>query len=842
MNALPPGPVLPFAGFLEVLRSKGYGVGLNEHFALAQLLDRWDRTHAEELADAIAALVGRNEEEAQGIRQLFVEIYLELPAAREEPAASTVAPPTVRRRIWLLAPALALAVIAVAVWRFPQTPTPAATQTTPAPVVVPSPVPGPPPVVTPVELPPPAAPKLPDPPRRVEWQLAAQITGAVFLAALAIFWALKSRHATRKWLRETWASALAALPGPYHFDLVLRDPTGHLPRADVEDAATILGRTFTPDAQARQLDVRRSVRMTLRRGMLPQLVFKPRRTAQSILVFQDICQEMRIWQPKIDTFLADLVRQGVPLERWYFDGDPRRVADRPFRATVRIDAVIRARPGSPVLMVSTGSGIEPSLATGDLDWLQALRGALRKSWLTPVTDLHVWPAAFNDLTARTPDLNVWPMTRLGLSRAARDLAGLDSEPADRLRSHLLDAGMVTDDDVERMKRLASVVPHPTPELLEVLRRKFAPDVPDAAVLPLLSENGSPSAPVIRMSDEEVRRCLAAVRLETPQLEAAVRQTIIGVLSDSEPTAGSAAHQRWQLSVALQRIQLADIAKTDASESLATIKTLAASPIWEEVRLAARRLPASPAFARHLDAAIGGSRDQAAPPPGAEAFAAAPQPWSWPGLREIVPAAMAASILFGAGLLIRAFPARALDHRQDAYQLSYITGPPAQLELRFRGDAAGLPRTVPVMRDAAPFVGADGGVAIPATGSAVIPLASGDTGHYYQARAVLPAGNLAVSNAVWVPSDTAVVVSIDASPWANVTIQQDQLTIAAQPTPFSAALVPGTYTLRLENGGVTQPTTQTIQVTPANRVFRFTMPGFDPSGKAAELSRPPATQK
>jgi hypothetical protein len=395
---------------------------------------------------------------------------------------------------------------------------------------------------------------------------------------------------------------------------------------------------------------------------------------------------------------------------------------------------------------------------------------------------------------------------------------------------------VTDDDIERMKRLASVVPHPTPELLEVLRRKFAPDVPDAAVLPLLFEGGSPSAPVIRMSDEEVRRSLAAVRLETPQLEAAVRQTIIGVLSDSEPAAGSAAHQRWQLSVALQRIQLADVTKTDASESLATIKTLAASPIWEEVRLAARRLPASPAFAGRLDAAIGASGDHAAPPPGAEAFAAAPQPWSWPGLREIVPATMAAAILFGAGLLVRAFPARALDHRQDAYQLSYIAGPPAQLELGFRGDAAGLPRRVPVLRDTAPFGGGDGGVTIPGTGSAVIPIASGDTGHYYQARAVLPAGNLAVSNAVWVPSDTAVVVSIDASPWANVTIQQDQLTIAA-PTPFSAALVPGTYTLRLENGGVTQPTTQTIQVTPANRVFRFTMPGFDPSGKAAELSRP-----
>ena len=50
--------VLPFTGFLEILRSKGYGVGLNEHVALANLLAHWDRTHAEEFGDAVAALIG----------------------------------------------------------------------------------------------------------------------------------------------------------------------------------------------------------------------------------------------------------------------------------------------------------------------------------------------------------------------------------------------------------------------------------------------------------------------------------------------------------------------------------------------------------------------------------------------------------------------------------------------------------------------------------------------------------------------------------------------------------------------------------------------------------------
>ena len=344
---------LPFDGFLELLRSKGYGVSLHEHFALASLLERWDRTHAEEFGDALAALVARNEEEVLGIRRLFGEVYLAPPLP--SPAAVTPAPRRtfVQRWMWSLAPIAAAAIVAATLWTIYHRPPPAP----PPPVETRAPIAaaGPQPVLAPVVLPPPPAPVLPDPPRRVERGLAAEIVLAAFLAVLAMFWALKTRQTTRTWLRDTWASALAALPGPYHFNLILRDPPTRLPRTDVEDAATILGRSFTPDVQARQLDVPRSLRLTLRHGLLPQLVFRPRRTAQTILVFQDVSQEMLIWRPKVDTFLGDLVRQGVPLERWYFDGDPRRVATvRTVRRAVRSRHA--RRPTSPVLIVSAGSG------------------------------------------------------------------------------------------------------------------------------------------------------------------------------------------------------------------------------------------------------------------------------------------------------------------------------------------------------------------------------------------------------------------------------------------------------------------------------------------------------
>jgi hypothetical protein len=104
------------------------------------------------------------------------------------------------------------------------------------------------------------------------------------------------------------------------------------------------------------------------------------------------------------------------------------------------------------------------------------------------------------------------------------------------------------------------------------------------------------------------------------------------------------------------------------------------------------------------------------------------------------------------------------------------------------------------------------------------------------RANLPQGNLAVSNAVWVPSDQALLVSIDALPWANVTLRNDQSTIGPQATPFSASLLPGRYQLHFDNGGVTAPMDQVIDVSPANRAFRFTMPGFNAAQTATQLAR------
>jgi predicted Ser/Thr protein kinase len=85
-----------------------------------------------------------------------------------------------------------------------------------------------------------------------------------------------------------------------------------------------------------------------------------------------------------------------------------------------------------------------------------------------------------------------------------------------------------------------------------------------------------------------------------------------------------------------------------------------------------------------------------------------------------------------------------------------------------------------------------------------------------------------------------LVSLNALPWARVRIVPAGEAAAAIETgplitPCVVDLLPGSYTIELENGGLTPPSKRSIQVGdgPTN-AFVFTMPSFDP-GRAASLA-------
>jgi len=821
--------LLPFDEFLVLLRARGYSVGVNEHLSLARLLARWPGTSSPEFGDALAALLARNEDEVSGIRRLYDQFYAPPAETRiddgTDDSSSGGGPrERLRARTWLIAVAAAILIVALGVWGYyGRLPAP--------PGVPPQPAPTPPPAATAtaVTVPPPTPPVLPKPLERVERRFAAELFAATFLLVLGLAWAAKTRDTKRRWLREVWSAALARLPAPYHFTPVLRDRSVRLPRADVEDAATILGRTVMIHAHTRQLDVGRTVRQTIRSGLLPRLMFKPRRNAPLILVFQDVSSEMRPWRDKIDAFLRDLARQGVPLERWYFDADLRRVSDRPLPGNVDIETVLRHRPNAPTLVVSSGGGLD-ALPAGDARWLKALADRTGRTWLTPVSDSRLWPERL-----RTLPIHVWPMTRRGLAQAARDLVGIDAEPAPQVLREIEAEGMVTTDDIERMKRLVSLVPHPRPELIEVLRRRFAPDIPDAVVLHLFAETHQPSTAVLRLPDAVVRQAAESMRQDTPRLEAMARRLLLQVLRDSEPASGSTAHQRWQLAVALQELALADLDGRDPSTIIERLSTLAQGPIWEDVRRLVRLAPADPQRSRRLDAAMrAGGRDEAPVTIPADAAGAA-LPWTWPAYRELAPALVSGAAVLAIAWRFGFLPVRALSNVTDAYQIDVVdTAAAAASQLRVRLDAAApaaVPRQVTLYQDQNVY---RDGIGVSDAGTTV-QLAAGDGGHYYQARATLPEGNLATSPPVWIQSERLLTVLIDASPWANVSIAGPAGTIASQATPFSAALEPGVYRLRLDNGGLTPPMDQQITVSRANEVFRFTMPGFNPDSVANQLS-------
>jgi len=151
----------------------------------------------------------------------------------------------------------------------------------------------------------------------------------------------------------------------------------------------------------------------------------------------------------------------------------------------------------------------------------------------------------------------------------------------------------------------------------------------------------------------------------------------------------------------------------------------------------------------------------------------------------------------------------------------------QLSVAIKAAGTEVPRTVDLYQGEQLF---RSGIILSGNSPAVVPLTSADTGKYYQARGTLSEGNLALSSYVWVTSDQLSFVLIDALPWANVTIAGNGTTTSPEQTPFTAALIPGTYQLRFDNPNLSPPSTlnQALTVPAAGNLVRVTMPGFDPA--------------
>lgn len=827
-------PTLPFSEFLDALRDRGLGVGLHEYVAAGRLLDRWNETNRDELRNSLAALVARDEDEVRAIRALFEEFY---PGDEADPDVTPVR--SRPRRVWSVSlagnPALwAAAVLVVALaaastlaWqRLQRQAWPAVTSPLEPPVAaVARPIPGTTRFETSLDasIAEPPAVNLPAPPTRLDRRMLASLGVGAFALVVLPLWARRMRAATRTWTRHAWSAALAALPGPFHGSFVLKDLETRLPRADIEEAATILGRssrTPTTDQRSGKLDVERSLRRTLAAGMQPHLVFRPRQVVRPILVLQDVSQPMRVHARRVDGLCRDLGRQGIALERWFFEGDVARVSPRRHGAGTPLEAVLRRRHEGPVLILSTGHRAAASLASADQEWASALRRQSRRAWVNPVPDPALWPAALQRVPAPVVSL-----TRAGLLQAARWLTQ-DDRTAFRQVSRA--PRVVTDDHVRQLRRLASLVPHPTVDVLELLRQRFAPEIPESAVLHTVGHGTLSGDAPFRMTDDEIRSLLAEIRATQPALERRVREYLLKVLEDSRPSAGSAAFQRWEAARALQQVPLAELSGRDASTALQTLRRLRQGPLWEEVGEMIARLPPTGRVTTPLRAsAVAGGHETAPPGFRGHVTGAPPAPFHWraPGWRAAALATAAATLVVGAAAASRAV-VLATEHRHNAYFLDYVEpqgANPGVLRIRKNPAMPDVPDSVQVYGNASSPISSITLAGDPVT----IPIPPSSRAVVYQVRAPLPTGALALSNTTWAP---ALLVVIDARPWAHVTLSSAGAGVApfTQTTPFRIRLPAGTYQVELRSDdSAAAPATDTMVVAATGpREFSFTMPGFD----------------
>jgi hypothetical protein len=712
----------PFAGLLAELRARELGVGLHEYTALALLASRWNGTDPVALRDAIAALIARDRAEVQIIRELFDEWLAREEQEQAQPPVMPAPAAPRRWKTWHVAAIVLLVAIAIAAgtwWYFDPPPRPV----DPVPDTVATDTSATTATTEPGKPPPPVVPEV-----REERPERPLILAAVLLVMAVIASSVpQARRRQRQWAQRYGKQLLANKDGPHFYEQRVIPSEPSLPPRDVEEVATILGRAREIDCELGDaLDVEESLRLTLREGLRPHLVFEPPPRNVPVLLLLDLAWQMRPWRQKVDSFADSLARQGVVLDRWYFDGDPLRISRTPHDRLVPLEELAATRSASSLMIIGSGQ----ALPVESLDLLgRLLKKWTFRTWLHPVGNPAYWRRELAELPIR-----MWPMTGKGVRAAAVEV----SRKQESGESPLAVAAprSVTREDVERMKQLIAFVPHASLELAEELRRRFAPEVPEEVML-FLGAEGVFYGETIRFPPEQLQRLLAA-SAQDPARERAVRGYLLEVLRESKPAEGSVAHLRWQLDEALHRVQLGDAAAAE------TLRELAAGPLRNEVGAAldlVQDVAAKPLVAK---AAKEASRNVPSTLPARAPDGSRAPLWGWPRWWQALGAgalAVAVALLLGnwAGM----GEGEVISNVTGAYKLAVADRGALLAQRRsdapvkatiYRGDT--MWRSVELEK---------------ADELLALSVPNAEANAWFQVRSPLPGGNYALSDVVWMPA-------------------------------------------------------------------------------------------
>lgn len=616
---------LPFSDFLQHLRRRGYEMGVKEHLAVVELcrrLEGWPGFDAREMAHALGALLGRSQKEARDIEREFelhyAKAYEFLPTTEHLPEGTRQAfmheaakqaqrdkGPRRRRHIVAVLSTLAVLLLFGVGGYYLATSShltgkSADMAEAPRDLAANSSVdlgnkPPPPPRtrVSPPELPPPIE------RHQRGFPLIWIVPGPLLLSI--VIYVIRRRQELQRWSKRYLSRLCDELPGPTEMEWKLLDRAPPIPRADLEDMATILGRPEDRPPGGR-LNGPQTVRRTCQAAGLPKLVYEPQGEGGVLVVLQDLSSGTAIWNRKIESLLEGLKRRGVALERWYFNEDASRIARQPFGATQTLDALHRQHPNAAILIISDGRGMldldpEGRRARHLAGWVKAAAKFLRKVWLHPVADAELWQKV---LRADGFPIRVLPMTRKGLLAAAYELA-MEAER----RIHIAEEDTrprhaVLHEHIERMRELLATLDMPTMDVAEYLRQKVCPDVPEEVLVHLWGTSLDRTGQTLVWPTQDTAAYLRRMqqkdakyqrRHTSKRLEERTRRLLLKVLLASEPAnPESVAHLRWKLQVALQQVYLH--AEREWQAGIETLKELAQGPIWDEVYAALGRIGVS----------------------------------------------------------------------------------------------------------------------------------------------------------------------------------------------------------------------------------------------------------
>lgn len=591
---------VPFAELLAALRARGIPIGLAQQQEALRLILLLGRTcDTQVLGRSLGALLGRTVEESLLVQDVFFSVFSEafqfpeygpnVPRGvvygqlqREVERAQQQTPafrPHRTRTLWLGLLAFTIVVVSlVLTWRSSLLPTGPSMLQDALPMTVST-------DKSALDEPssPPVEPMLGPPPYKTDW--SSCFWYGVPLMVLSVAWS----YARRRWQeilrarRSYWDEVRNSLPGAVYPKVVFPSQFSQIERTVMEDMATILGRGDSVSCST-ELDPSNTVLATIACAGIPSIRFAKRKQARMVVVLCDVANEMRPWTTIIGSLLDGLRSRGVSLVVRYFVGDAEQVfslVDRVGKPE-SLASLKDHYPDAALLVVSTGNCAVDRVRPGRLaPWMKDTFKYPLRAWLNPILNRSRWTPL---LRSKRFPMRVLPMTPKGLIAVAYELS-MNSDRRPRITDEMTEpVRTATQDEIQLMRELCSIMTDAPIELAEFLRREICSHIPVDALAQIYETTDDVSRSTISWGMQEIARNIRALRKrdngKEPQdrLEERSRRKLLDVLRMNEPASGSRAHLDWQLMCAQQQIHLHG--PGDQKAAIQILSQLLHGPLYE----------------------------------------------------------------------------------------------------------------------------------------------------------------------------------------------------------------------------------------------------------------------